>query len=52
LFEFQSEALLALRDAVAREHRFRVAGHRLIISGVCEECAQAKRRLKRKVDLI
>ncbi len=52
LFEFQSEALLALRDAVAREHRFRVTGHRLIISGVCDECATAKRRQKRKVDLI
>lgn len=52
LFEFQSDELIALRDAVAREQRFRVTGHRLIISGVCDECATAKRRMKRKVDLI
>jgi Fur family ferric uptake transcriptional regulator len=52
LYEFQSDELIALRDAVARDHRFRVAGHRLIISGICESCAQAKRRMKRKVDLI
>ena len=51
LIEFQSEALLELREAVAREHRFRVRGHRLIISGICEECRK-KRRRNRKVDRI
>ena len=51
LIEFQSEALLELREAVAREHRFRVRGHRLIISGICEECRK-KRRRSRKVDRI
>lgn len=44
LFEFQSPELIALRDQVARDHRFRVAGHRLIINGVCEACAKARRR--------
>ena len=52
LFEFQSDDLIALRDAVARDHHFRVVGHRLIISGVCQECTQARRRKKRKLDLI
>ncbi len=52
LIEFQSDELLALRDQVASEHQFQVKGHRLIITGVCESCRKAKRRKKRKVDLI
>ena len=51
LIEFQSEQLHTIRDAVAREHRFRVAGHRLIISGVCQDCLQSSRR-RRPVDRI
>src|SRR6185295_15760760 len=35
LIEFQSDELAEIRDAVGREHNFRVTGHRLIISGVC-----------------
>ena len=30
LIEFHSDELAELRDAVAREHNFRVTGHRLI----------------------
>ena len=52
LFEFESEELVDLRNRVAQEHHFRVTGHRLTIYGICETCAQAKRRTKRKVDLI
>lgn len=52
LIEFQSDELLALRAAVAREHRFQVTGHRLIISGLCEECRQAKRRMRHPVDFV
>ena len=52
LYEFQSDELLKLRDVIARDHRFRVTSHRLIITGVCDECAKAKRRTKRKVDMI
>lgn len=52
LIEFQSDELIELRDAVAREHRFRVHGHRLIISGVCESCRTSNRRRSRKVDRI
>lgn len=52
LIEFQSDELLELRDKVAREQKFRVESHRLIISGVCNDCARSRRRVKRKVDLI
>ena len=52
LIEFQSDELIELRDKVAREQNFRVQGHRLIISGVCDDCARKRTRTKRKVDLI
>jgi Fur family ferric uptake transcriptional regulator len=52
LYEFRSDELLELRDAVAREHRFRVAGHRLIITGVCERCQRTLRRPKRRIPVI
>jgi len=51
LIEFRSDEITALRDAVAREHNFRVLGHRLIVSGICEECRQT-RRPTRPVDLV
>lgn len=52
LIEFQSDALLELLDSVASEHRFRVDGHRLIISGVCEKCRRSKRRSRKPVDMV
>jgi len=52
LIEFQSEELKQLRERVAQEHKFRVTGHRLIISGICASCAQANRRRRRPVDMI
>ncbi|MEM8865658.1 MAG: Fur family transcriptional regulator [Planctomycetota bacterium] len=52
LIEFQSEELLELREAVARLHNFRVTGHRLIISGVCESCATKRHRRHSPLDLI
>jgi Fur family ferric uptake transcriptional regulator len=52
LLEFHSDELIKLREAVARDHNFRVTGHRLIISGVCDECNKSRRRKKRKQDLI
>ena len=50
LIEFGAEQLLKLREAVAKEHRFRVSGHRLIIFGVCHACARRSRR--RRQDLV
>ncbi|HEY2828311.1 MAG TPA: transcriptional repressor [Pirellulales bacterium] len=52
LFEFSSDELLKLREAVAREHNFRVTGHRLIISGICSQCRAAARQRVRRLDLV
>ena len=52
LIEFQSDELLELREAVGREQRFRVTGHRLIITGICEECAAKRHRRHSPLDLI
>lgn len=51
LIEFSSDALKAIREAVGREHQFRVLGHRLIINGICADCSRSKRRT-RPLDLI
>jgi len=51
LFEFQSETLTRVRDEVAADLGFRVNGHRMIIQGVCRQCAK-NRRKKRKQDLV
>lgn len=51
LVEFHSDEMIRIRDAVARENLFRVTGHRLIITGVCHDCRQAKQR-KRRLDLV
>ncbi|MEM6799683.1 MAG: Fur family transcriptional regulator [Planctomycetota bacterium] len=52
LIEFQSEDLVDLREAVARLNNFRVTGHRLIITGVCESCASKRHRRPSPLDLI
>ena len=52
LIEFQSDDVAAIREAVAREHQFCVTGHRLIISGTCADCRQAKQRSKRRLDVL
>ena len=52
LIEFQSERLIELRNQVAQDHQFRITGHRLIIHGICQDCVRAKKRVKRKVDLV
>lgn len=51
LSEFQSDDLTKLRDQIAREHRFRVRSHRLIIQGVCHKCSRrrSQRRLQDRV---
>jgi Fur family ferric uptake transcriptional regulator len=52
LIEFDNEEIVKLRDIIAQGQSFRVSSHRFIITGVCEECRLAKRRVRRKVDLI
>lgn len=52
LFEFHSEELETIRDAVAREQKFRADGHRFIVTGICEACSQARRRSTNLLDRI
>lgn len=52
LIEFQSDELERLREAVAREHRFRVTGHRLIVTGVCSGCSAKRHRRQSPLDLV
>jgi Fur family ferric uptake transcriptional regulator len=52
LIEFSSDELQDLREAVAREHNFRVTGHRLIITGLCHECSRKQHRRQSPLDLI
>jgi Fur family ferric uptake transcriptional regulator len=53
LIEFQSDNLVELRDAVAKKQRFQVTGHRLIISGFCEDCQkEMSKRKRRRQDLL
>lgn len=51
LIEFSCPEIAQLREAVARQHHFRVASHRWTISGICAECSRP-RRATRPVDLI
>ena len=50
-FEFHSDEINNIRESVAQDYRFRVTGHRLLIFGICSDCAQPRRQ-KRKQDLI
>jgi Fur family ferric uptake transcriptional regulator len=51
LFEFHSDEVKEIRDAVAREQQFRATGHRLIIFGQCAECSRPRRR-ERALELV
>jgi len=52
LIEFHSKEIQEIRDDVGQQHRFRVSGHRLIISGICEDCQRKRLRRKSPLDLI
>ena len=52
LIEFHSDELAELRDAVAREHNFRVTSHRFTVFGICRECSRTRHRRQSPLDLI
>ncbi len=52
LIEFHSEDLVAIREAVGRQHSFRVTGHRFIVTGLCHECSRKQHCRKSPLDLI
>ncbi len=49
LIEFQHPALEAAVREVAGRHRFRVAGHSLVVRGTCEACNAARAAARRLV---
>ncbi|MEK6248933.1 MAG: transcriptional repressor [Planctomycetales bacterium] len=52
LIEFQSDELATIREAVGRQHNFKVTGHRLIITGICSECNKARQRPTRRLEMV
>jgi Fur family ferric uptake transcriptional regulator len=52
LIEFQSDELIALRDAVARQNKFRVTGHRFIVTGICSKCMKSRQRPTRRLEMV
>lgn len=44
LIEFSSDEISKICEAVASQHQFRLAGHRLIVSGLCVECRSRRSR--------
>jgi Fur family ferric uptake transcriptional regulator len=51
IIEFRNDEIRQLREAISREHGFRPAGHRFIITGVCPACIRT-RSPRRRLDLI
>ena len=52
LIEFQDPELINKIEAVAAVHQFKIRSHRLIISGICEDCRRNRQRKRRRVDRI
>ena len=52
LFEFRSEELTILIDEVAKQHKFRIRGHRLTVNGTCEACSKQRSRERRRQDRV
>ena len=52
LFEFQNADLIKLRNKVAESMGFQVKNHRMIITGICEDCRKKKRRVRKRVDMV
>jgi Fur family transcriptional regulator, ferric uptake regulator len=46
LIEFHSTQLERIRDSVAKEHSFRVLGHRMFVTGVCGKCQRKQPTVK------
>ena len=52
LIEFHNEELKRLIAEVARQHRFRAVGHRLVVEGLCDECLKKRARSRRQQDRV
>jgi Fur family ferric uptake transcriptional regulator len=40
LIEFHSSDFERIRDKVAKQHDFKVLGHRMFVTGICKDCRQ------------
>lgn len=38
VIEFKKDGIEKLQEEAAKEHRFKMIGHRLVISGLCKDC--------------
>jgi Fur family ferric uptake transcriptional regulator len=52
LTEFTNESISKLLDEVSSDHRFRMAGHRLEVYGICEKCSGPVQRRHPGLDRI
>jgi Fur family ferric uptake transcriptional regulator len=52
LIEFSTNEIVPILEKIAKEQRFRMNGHRLIVSGICADCAKAKRNTRHRMNMI
>lgn len=52
LIEFHNEKISQILEQVAREHGFRLEGHRLEASGLCDQCCRRPQTRPKKLNLI
>ena len=50
LIEFHNENISELLDEIARKYGFRMEGHRLEVSGLCNDCAQPPQTRPKKLN--
>lgn len=52
LIEFYNEAINGVLDEIARRHGFRIEGHRLEVSGLCNACSRPPESRPKKLNLL
>jgi len=52
LIEFHNEEISKLLNQVAREHGFRMEGHRLEVYGLCDQCCRPPSTRPKKLNLL
>lgn len=52
LIEFQHNKIAPLLEDVARKHGFRMEGHRLEVSGLCDTCCRPPQTRPKKLNLL
>jgi len=52
LIEFHNQSISELLEQVARQHGFRMNGHRLEVSGLCDDCCRPPTTRPKKLNLL